>query len=387
MPIVVMLLSNAFRPDPRVLKEANSLAAAGYTVTIICWDRLSELPSEDTLESGVRLLRIQNVRTVYGAGARQILKTPRFWSAAVRKALPLEPDVVHCHDLDTLYAGWQVKRKLGCKLLFDAHEDYPALMSLYLPGIFVYLLRLFERYLLKRVDATVAASSVFMDKLNSAGFSPLVHIPNVPYLEPFRGIRLEEIANVRQGLGLGLEDYVVCYIGGFTRNRLLLPLIEAMRSLPEVTLLLFGDGHQRQAVEDSIGEMANVKYLGWLPAGQVPLYSCLSDVIYYCLKPDYPGAAYNASNTLSNAMAAGKPVIANDIGDLGRMVRNTGCGLLLEEVTPQAIREAILKLADPALRNRLGIAGWQAAQSEYNWSVSEARLLDLYQSLRTKKKK
>ncbi len=31
---VAMLLSNAFRPDPRVLKEARSLAQAGYDLTV-----------------------------------------------------------------------------------------------------------------------------------------------------------------------------------------------------------------------------------------------------------------------------------------------------------------------------------------------------------------
>lgn len=381
MSNIVMLLSNAFRPDPRVLKEANSLAAAGYTLTIICWDRLGEMPVEATLESGVRIQRIQNVRTVYGAGARQILYTPRFWSAAIRKVKILQPDLVHCHDLDTLYAGKQVKTQLGCKLLFDAHEDYPTQMSLYLPGVFTRLLNIFENQMLRHVDAIVAASTVFMDKVIGAGFSPVVHLPNVQYLSPFKAVDKDQIIQERKALGLSPDAYVISYIGGFTRNRILLPLIEAMRSLPQATLLLCGDGHQRQAIEASVKGLENVKYLGWLPAEQVPLYTCLSDVVYYCLKPDYPGAVYNAPNTLSNAMAAGRPVIANDIGDLGRIVRKTGCGILLDEVTPQAIMEVAHKLSDPNLRVVLGEAGRGAAEREFNWSIAEKRLLDVYRLL------
>jgi glycosyltransferase involved in cell wall biosynthesis len=381
MANIVMLLSNAFRPDPRVLKEANSLATAGYTVSIICWDRMGEMQAEDTLESGARIQRIQSVRTVYGAGVRQILYTPRFWNAAARKAIALKPDLVHCHDLDTLYAGKQVKKQLGCKLLFDAHEDYPTQMSLYLPGVFTRLLDMFEHQMLRHVDAVVAASTVFMDKIIAAGFSPVVHLPNVQYLLPFQAVSQDQVIQERKALGLDQDAYVISYIGGFSRNRMLLPLIKAMNSLPQVTLLLCGDGHQRQAIEASVKGMANVKYLGWLPAEKVPLYTCLSDVIYYCLKPDYPGARYNAPNTLSNAMAAGRPVIANDIGDLGRIVRKTGCGILLDEVTPQAIREAILKLSDPILRAKHGDAGHQAAENEFNWSNAEKRLLDMYQLL------
>lgn len=381
MPHIVMLLSNAFRPDPRVDKEADSLRRAGYTVTIICWDRTLEMPSETTLQNGVRLIRIQSVPTVYGAGPRQIFYTPRFWNAAIQKALALKPDLVHCHDLDTLYAGVQLKKMLGCKLIFDAHEDYPALMSLYLPGFFVPMLNILERRWLRHVDAIYAASSVYLDKLTAAGFSPTVHIPNVQHLTPFESITPDQILRARQELGLDPEAYVISYIGGFTRNRLLLPLIEAMRSLPTTTLLLWGDGHQREAVEDAIQGLANVRYLGWLPPNQVPLYTCLSDAVYYCLKHDYPGAIYNAPNTLSNAMAAGKPVIANDIGDLGRIVRKTGCGLLLDEVTPQTIGDAIIKLSDPALRRKLGEAGHAAAEHEFNWRVIEQRMLEIYHSL------
>lgn len=44
MKSIVMLLSNAFRPDPRVAREAKTLADAGHQVTILCWDRQVEFP-------------------------------------------------------------------------------------------------------------------------------------------------------------------------------------------------------------------------------------------------------------------------------------------------------------------------------------------------------
>jgi glycosyltransferase involved in cell wall biosynthesis len=380
VPEIVMLLSNAFRPDPRVEKEAKSLAGAGYSVTVICWDRKGELPAEETLASGVRILRVQEVRSTYRGGAKQILYTPRFWSAAISKALALKPALVHCHDLDTLYAGVQIKKRLGCQLLFDAHEDYSTQMSLYLPGFFTWLLNLLEGRLLRHVDAVIAASTLFMDKLSGSGFSNLVYLPNVQDLSPFEQVTKHQISQARQKLGLD-DLYLVSYIGGFSRNRLLLPLLEALRDLPQVSLLLAGDGHQRPALEQAIQGMPNVHYLGWLPASQVPLFTCLSDVIYYCLKSDYPGVHYNAPNTLSNAMAAARPILANNVGDLGRIVQETGCGLLLEDATPETIRGAILELNDPALRSKLGEAGRLAAQREYNWQVVEQRLLSLYDSL------
>jgi glycosyltransferase involved in cell wall biosynthesis len=375
-----MLLANPFRPDPRVAREAEALAAQGHRVTIIAWDRQKELAAEEE-HPAARILRVQNIPSVYGGGWRQLFYTPRFWRQAVRLALELQPDVVHCHDLDTLYAGWQIKGRTACRLVFDAHEDYPALMSLYLPAPLVWALSRWERFLLGRVDHTLTASSVFADKLASKQVSPVTTIGNYARLEPFERLTEKEILEARARLGIDPQKLVVAYIGGFSRNRELLPLLKAARDLPQVEFLLWGDGHQRQAVEAAVRGLSNARYLGWLPAEQVPLYTKMADVIYYCLVSDYPGAKYNAPNTLSNAMAAGRPLIANDVGDLGRLLRETGAGLLLPEVTAQEIRAAIDQLQDVETRQRLGNAGQRAAHKCYNWAAASHKLVQIYADL------
>ena len=377
---IVMLLSNAFRPDPRVAREAGSLAQVGHRVTVVCWDREGQFPAQEVL-SGYRIERVQNVRTVYGAGARQILYTPRFWQAAARRVQALDPDIIHCHDLDTLPVGWWLKSRTGARLVYDAHEDYPALMSLYLPRPLVSGLSWLERRLLDRVDCTLTASTVLADKLCSWGVAPVITIGNVQPLEPFNAVSKADVAAARAHLGLADDDFVVAYIGGFSRNRQLLPLIEAAQAMPDVQIMLWGDGHQRAVVEAAATRTKNVRYYGWLAAEQVPLHTRLADVIYYCLVPDYPGAIYNAPNTLANAMAAGRPIIANDVGDLGRVVRQTGCGLLLPKVTPEAICQAVEALRDPALRRQMGQAGRTAAEEHYNWAVAQERLKQVYSRL------
>ena len=146
--LILMLLSNPFRPDPRVAREVITLVSAGHSVQVLCWDRRGEYPSRENY-AGAEIIRITNVKTTYGAGLRQLLFTPRFWKEAIRIGLMLRPDAVHAHDLDTLYAGLQFKKSLGCKLVYDAHEDYPALMSLYLPSLAVRALNTLERRLVK----------------------------------------------------------------------------------------------------------------------------------------------------------------------------------------------------------------------------------------------
>lgn len=40
----------------------------------------------------------------------------------IDEVLAFNPDIVYCHDLSTLKLGIEIKRKLGCKVIYDAHE-------------------------------------------------------------------------------------------------------------------------------------------------------------------------------------------------------------------------------------------------------------------------
>jgi glycosyltransferase involved in cell wall biosynthesis len=77
-------------------------------------------------------------------------------------------------------------------------------------------------------------------------------------------------------------------------------------------------------------------------------------------------------------MAAGRPIIANDIGDLGRIVRQTDCGKLIHEVTPDSINQAVTQLRETNEYTRLGQAAYQAARSTFNWKKAEEKLIKVY---------
>jgi len=379
MSRIAMLLSNAYRPDPRVEREARTLVQAGHAVDLFCWDRLGELPENETLE-GIRIHRYQAVRSSYGAGWRQLFRLPRFWRWAQSQITHQQPEIVHCHDLDTLYAGVELKRQLHCKLIFDAHEHYPALMTLYLPAALARVLVYWEQALLKNADHIISASSVLADEYRRKTSAPVTVIGNAPSLSDFSEIPQHSILQTRSQLGLDAQ-LGVFYIGGFTNNRALLPLIDALDGLDGWQLHLWGDGHQRAAVEQTISGLDNAHYHGWAEAATLPVLFSAADVIYYCLRSDYPGAQYNAPNTLAYAMASSRPLIANEVGDLGQMVADSECGILLHEVNPVTIRQALQDLSDPLIRQNLGANGRRAAESRYNWERLAQTLLDVYASL------
>ena len=380
MSRVAMLLSNAYRPDPRVQRAAQALIQAGHSVDLYCWDRQGELAGEEN-QSGLAIYRLLSLRSRYAAGWRQITRLPRFWDWAITQVMQQPAEIIHCHDLDTLYAGLALKRRTGCQLIFDAHEHYPTQMSLYLPKSFVWLLGLWERQSIRRADRIITASHVLAEEYRRTTVIPVVVVGNAPAVKMIPTITDDAILAVRKEIGLNSNQLGLFYIGGFTNNRAFRPLFSAIEGLEKWQLHLWGDGPQRPLVEAATSQLNTVHYHGWAASDRLPALFAAADAIYYCLRSDYPGAQYNAPNTLAHAMAAARPLIANQVGDLGRVVEEFQVGILLHVVSPQTIRQALFTLEDQTIRQRLGENGRQVAISQYNWETFSQSLIDLYTGL------
>ena len=99
--------------------------------------------------------------------------------------------------------------------------------------------------MLKRVDGTITASTVLSDEFSAQGVRPVITLGNFQDVEPYAAVSAQEVATLRGALGVSPQDLVVAYIGGFSRNRMILPLIEAAALTPDLSIHLWGDGAQR----------------------------------------------------------------------------------------------------------------------------------------------
>jgi glycosyltransferase involved in cell wall biosynthesis len=370
-----MLLTNPFRPDPRVHKEARTLAAAGYRVTVICWDRQGEFPPVEQVD-GFEVRRLV-VQSGYGVGSRQMLYLPRFWRLALKEMARIGPDIIHCHDLDTTPPGYFYARTHRLPWLFDAHEAYPeATLELRVNRGIYALLTMLEKFMTRRASHVITVGNLIAQRFQVMGGQVSI-VGNYQVLHPAE----PQPGVTRADLGLSAGAYLVAYIGGFNRARAIVPLLEATAHVDEVTVLLVGDGPQRADLEARLPDYPRVRYLEWVPQAQVPAYTRLADVIYYGLLGDDRNNHYSSPNALFNALIAGRPLITTNIGEVAQIVQTEQCGLVVDSPTPQAIAGAIIRLRDPALRRTMGANAYHAAETTYNWAAAEATLLKIYHHL------
>jgi glycosyltransferase involved in cell wall biosynthesis len=83
--------------------------------------------------------------------------------------------------------------------------------------------------------------------------------------------------------------------------------------------------------------------------------------------------------SILEAMAAGLPVVASDVGGVREQVADGVTGLLVPPGDPEALAGALERLlADPELRRRLGAAGLERARERFDVSRLRAEHLELY---------
>ena len=86
--------------------------------------------------------------------------------------------------------------------------------------------------------------------------------------------------------------------------------------------------------------------------------------------------------TLMEAMHSGLPIVTTDVCGMRDVIRDNGNGLLVPVRSPDAIVQAIHRLAeDRPLRERLGSSARREAVSQYTWKASAQRVWDVYRGL------
>jgi len=93
---VLMLLTNAYDPDPRVRQEALALIGMGCRVKLMAWDRDLKAPASECME-GVDVERVF-VSSTHGRGATQIFIYAWLYLKMLWRGIRTSFDVVHSQD-------------------------------------------------------------------------------------------------------------------------------------------------------------------------------------------------------------------------------------------------------------------------------------------------
>jgi glycosyltransferase involved in cell wall biosynthesis len=369
-----MVVANPCDPDWRVMKEARTLAEAGFEVTIVAWDRDGTRESEAAV-GRARILRIRSPYVLGSVGlGRRILDTLRFWRRVVLTAKALEPEIVHCHDLITLPVGVFLtigrRRK---RLVYDAHEVYWLMFQPIWPQPLVWLARAFEKILIRFVSRVITVSELAAPLL--ATQSQITVIGN--WYDPIdRGI--EAGVTLRARLEIPPSAFCLGCVGSLDPRRLIGLLIAYARSYPSTAVIVAGRGSCEASLQNAAATLSNLHFLGW-QSDPTPIYSAV-DALFYGSAADSYGRI-SSPNTLFLAIAMRIPLITTDVGEAAAVISSSGGGVVLAEESPSALGRAVETMSTAGTTAKMARA-LESIQPRYRWAEARNRLLELYDGIR-----
>ena len=298
----------------------------------------------------------------------------------LEKILSKSFDVLHVHDFPLLAVAVQVKRRLGCRLVYDAHELYHAQSQL--PPAVQASYKRREAALIHKVDAAITVNE-FIAGIMARDYgcaAPHVVLNAAPRLETTR-------EDIRTLAGLAPGTRIVLYQGWLSPERGVDTLVRAASNFPHGTsLVVVGYGaHEAdlRRISASQGtEDGRVVFLGRIEPQQLQRLTGSADLGVIPYWGVDLNNTYCSPNKLFEFAAAGLPFVSNDLPFLRSITERYAFGVLADLRSPQAAANAILStLDDPQRLGPLREAAKEASK-HLLWSNEAEKLLSIYAALR-----
>lgn len=397
---ILMLSHSSGEKDQRIVRAAEAAVEAGHSVTVlgirsygypgkqvlngVTFLRVGaqQPPGDTTTFTPSRFARLASLaaRALLGPAAYLLIRNSGHYVRFARANL--KPDIVHAHDLYTLYAGWRIARRTGAKLIYDAHELETGRAGV-TGRIDKLVRRLSERYLIKRVDAVITVSDSIADYMaDDYGIDRPTVIHNAP-----RGARVDSISDVRTTLMIPPGHNLAVYVGGITFDRGLVQIVKAMPSLPDLHVALVGP-RKHAPIEKRLRGLAGIlqvddrlHFVDPVPASEVTGFIRTADVSLVLIQDSCLSYRFSFPNKLLESLFAGLPIVASMLPEYEALIRKTNAGVVVDQSDPMSIAAGIRTVL---ANNRLYAPQREMLanlEKEYGWQTQGQRLCSLYVSV------
>lgn len=367
---IVICRSNPIAPDPRVEKVACTLAEAGYTVTLLGWDRTAQLaaPEQGNAMRYIRLpIRAEFARGIYNFPA---LLRWQFgllgWLLKHRD----EYDLIHACDFDTVLPALVCKKAWDKKVVYDIFDFYSDHLRA-TPAIIKSAIRYLDLRVINQADAVILVDEARKRQIAGSDPKNLEVIYNTP----------QDVLGDLQAMGQPYpqSEMHLVYVGLLQVERGLLELLEVLRLHPEWTLELAGFGGDEVKILEFARDLSNVTFHGRISYRHALELSNRADVLLATYDPTIPNHRYSSPNKVFEAMMLAKPIIVAKATNMDRIISAAGSGLVVPYGDISALETALARLAnDSRLRLKLGKNARTAYETTYSWPRMQTKILQLY---------
>ncbi|PTM54756.1 glycosyltransferase family 4 protein [Desmospora activa] len=404
---VVMAVRNTCVTDARVMKEAATLTKAGWRVTVLAIHQPGDTAEEEE-KDGIIIRRL--TRLIHRLSRRRSTSSDRSsprsssarpasataepgrtkWASTLvrsfllwldrrwidflffREARRARPQMFHAHDVNTLVPLFLAARLCRRPLIYDAHEISTDREGWSHSRLWYRV----EKFLSRRVEGFITTNETRAAHFREAYGLKQVHVVrNVPPLTD-----VADNGRLHRAVGVDRDTPVLLYQGGLQSGRGLFLMLEAFQEVRGAHLAVIGFGRLRHSLEQAakqLGLSDRVTFLGRIPHEELLSYTVGARAGLQLLENTCLNHYSACSNKLHEYLMAEVPVIASDLPEMRRVVRETEAGCLVPPGEVKAIQAAMQTMVqqDEWVQMKENA---RCHKHRYHWGVEEPTLLKLY---------
>ncbi len=400
-----MLVWNEFLNDARVLKEAQTLQAAGYQVCVHALHTPGVTKENEELDGGILVNRVARSpfwkwRKKHYASSGTYKQTSTSPSklksmAAHRQLLRLaaristhiglcyqnvkrKPDVIHAHDVNVLPTAWLAAKICRVPLVYDAHE-----ISTSREGYQAF--RKAVGWIEKRIMPNVAGAITTTD-MRAKYFALAYKIPRPVVLQnrPRLSAPTERTSYLRDYLKLDNDWPIVLYQGGLQPGRGLRKLVRSAALVPNAYFVLIGGGRQTlelQTIAQELNITDRVKFIPTVPLAELPLFTASADLGVQPIENTCLNHYTTDSNKLFEYALAGLPVLTTDFPEIRKIVQSFKIGEAVKGGSDERFADALNSMLED--KNKLQEFRNNALvhRNKLCWEEQEHKLVSMYRNI------
>jgi glycosyltransferase involved in cell wall biosynthesis len=293
-----------------------------------------------------------------------------------------QPDIVHTHSGKAGVIGRIAAARAGVGVI--VHTIHGPSFGTWQGSLPNFVFKSAERKAARVTTHFVVVADAMTQQYLAAGIgNPSMYTKILSGFEVGPFLDLRDNSDLRRKLGLEPTDIVVGKIARLFKLKghddlfSIAPWL--VQACPRIRFLLIGDGPWRdrfKAQAQRLGLEKHFLFAGLVPPEEVPRYVGAMDIlVHLSLREGLPRA-------LSQALAAGRPVVAYDCDGAREICLHDKTGLLVQPHDLAELKASLLRLVnDPGLRSRLGAEGQAFVKRSFSVQCMVDQIESLYHRL------
>lgn len=297
---------------------------------------------------------------------------------AYQQAKKSGADVIHFHEFDFLFWGFWLQAVNKKKVIYDVHEDYPALarsreyIPVFLKGFLAFVIKVSEALFTRRFSGIIVVTEELKNRMQKYNRNTTV-IANYPATRFFKSYEEKNYQDIKK--------IKIAHLGNLYLARGAEVIAEGIGELNNTTLTVIGEIAPNALKEEILssypGKITVTGHKNYQEALQIASQCDLGIIGYLPLD----NQNYSSPNKLFEYMGLALPIFASDLPVFKDIITKTGAGITYESQNPKDLKAKLKSLTADSSKMTDYSKKSKEAFNEYNWSNEERKLMSFYENI------